>query len=218
VGAELELGSVRLLEPVSPSKILCIGKNYRKHAAEMGGSVPEEPLVFMKPPSSLLAPGETVLLPAVSERVDYEAELGVVIGRRGRNVSVDDALDHVFGYTALCDVTARDLQARDDQWTRAKGFDTFCPTGPVLVTSLDPTKLKIRLWQNDTLRQDGETADLVFSVRELIAYLSGIMTLEPGDLIATGTPDGVGPLHAGDAIRIEIDGVLPLQFRVQASP
>lgn len=202
------------LVPVSPSKIICVAKNYREHAKEMQGEVPEEPLLFFKPPSSLLDPGGSVVLPPGVERTDFEAELGVVIGKRATRVTEVDAMAHVFGYTVVCDVTARDYQKKDRLWTRAKGFDTFCPVGPELVTDLEPDALRIHLVQNGETRQDGNTRDMVFSIAEVIAFASSFMTLEPGDLIATGTPHGVGPLSRGDAIRIEIDGLEVLQFSV----
>jgi 2-keto-4-pentenoate hydratase/2-oxohepta-3-ene-1,7-dioic acid hydratase in catechol pathway len=210
------LSTARLECPVAPRTIFGIGKNYRAHASEMGGPVPTEPLVFAKTTSSLLAPNGTVVLPRVSKRVDYEGELGVVIGKRARHVPVDRALDYVFGYTALCDVTARDLQKSDGQWTRAKGFDTFCPTGPAVVTGIDPSSLALRLSVNGATRQDGNTKDMVFDVATLVAHLSTFATLEPGDLIATGTPEGVGPLSPGDAVEVEIERIGVLTFRVAA--
>lgn len=209
------LASVKLLAPVTPTKVVCVGRNYRAHAAELGNDVPAEPLLFFKPPSSIVGPGETIHLPSASSHVDHEAELGVVIGKRSRNVAPEHALDHVFGYTCVNDVTARDLQKKDGQWARAKGFDTFCPTGPLLVTNLDPTTCGVRCRVNETVRQDGNTRDMIFSVRQLVAYISAIMTLEPGDLIATGTPHGVGRLEDGDVVDVEIDGIGVLQSRVQ---
>ncbi len=206
--------SSQALAPVVPSKIICVAKNYREHAKEMQGEVPAEPLLFFKPPSSLLDPGGNVRLPPSVERTDFEAELGVVIGSRASQVSEAEALKHVFGYTVVCDVTARDYQKKDRLWTRAKGFDTFCPAGPELVTDLEPDALRIHLAQNGETRQDGNTRDMVFSIAQVIAFASSFMTLEPGDLIATGTPHGVGPLASGDAIRIEIDGLEVLEFGV----
>jgi 2-keto-4-pentenoate hydratase/2-oxohepta-3-ene-1,7-dioic acid hydratase in catechol pathway len=204
---KVELDGAKLLAPVKPSKIVCVGRNYRAHAAELGNDVPTEPLLFFKPPSSIVGPEDAIELPSASSHVDHEAELGVVIGTRARNVSVDQALDHVFGYTGVNDVTARDLQKKDGQWARAKGFDSFCPAGPLLVTDLDPTMRAVRCRVNDAGRQDGNTRDMIFSVRHLIAYISAIMTLEPGDLIATGTPHGVGPLVSGDVVEVEIEGL-----------
>ncbi len=197
----------QLRAPVTPSKILCIGRNYAAHAKELGNDVPKEPLLFLKPPSSLLEPGGTIRLPPESERVEHEAELGVVIGRTCRNVKREDALSHVFGYTCVGDITARDLQRKDVQFTRAKGFDTFCPVGPWIETELDPSKLALRCRVNGVVKQDGSTSDMIFDVPALIAYASRMMTLEPGDLIATGTPEGVGPLVRGDRLEIEISGI-----------
>jgi 2-keto-4-pentenoate hydratase/2-oxohepta-3-ene-1,7-dioic acid hydratase in catechol pathway len=203
--------------PVAPSKIVCVGRNYAAHAAELGNTVPKIPLWFMKPPSSLLAPGGTVELPPESERVEHEAELAVVIGLGGRRIPRDRALEHVFGYTIACDVTARDLQKSDGQWTRAKGFDTFCPIGPYVVTGVDASELSIRLTVNDAPRQSGNTRHMVFGLAELISELSSVMTLTPGDVILTGTPEGVGPLGAGDRVRIEIDQLGALEFSVDRS-
>jgi len=203
-----------LLCPVDARKIFGIGKNYKAHANEMGGDVPKEPLVFAKATSSLLGPGGTVLLPSESVRVDYEAELGVVIGRRCRRVSVDEALSCVFGYTVVCDVTARDLQFGDGQWTRAKSFDTFCPVGPHVVTGIDPGELDLRLTIRGETRQAANTRDMVFDVARLVSHVSSFATLEPGDLIATGTPDGVGPLAEGDEVDVSISDVGSLSFRV----
>lgn len=204
---QIARSAARLLAPVTPSKIVCVGRNYRAHAAELGNDAPAEPLLFFKPPSSIIGPDDTIELPTASTRVDHEAELGVVIGSRCRHVSVDRALEHVFGYTCINDVTARDLQKKDGQWARAKGFDTFCPAGPVLVTNIDPDVLGVRCRVGETLRQDGHTRDMIFSVRHLVAYISDIMTLEPGDLIATGTPHGVGPLAHDDVVQVEVDGI-----------
>jgi 2-keto-4-pentenoate hydratase/2-oxohepta-3-ene-1,7-dioic acid hydratase in catechol pathway len=213
-GPAVALGAARFVAPVWPSKILCVGKNYRAHAKEMGGEVPSEPLLFMKPHSSLLDPGGTVRLPRESERVEYEAELAVVIGRRGRRIPAEQALGHVFGYAVACDVTARDLQRKDGQWTRAKGFDTFCPVGAEIATGIDPSALALRLSVNGELRQDGTTSDMVFDVATLVAYASNVMTLLPGDLILTGTPEGVGLLRAGDRVSVQIERVGSLEFDV----
>jgi len=197
----------RLLAPVEPGKIIGIGSNYRDHAAEMGKPVPAEPKIFLKATSALIGPEERIEIPPRTTRVDHEAELGVVIGRRCRRVSVADAMDHVFGYTCVNDVTARDFQVADGVFARAKGFDSFCPVGPAVVAGLDPRALSVRARVNDHLRQDGTTSDMVFDVAMLVAYVSQVMTLEPGDLIATGTPAGVGVLVAGDRVVIEIEGV-----------
>jgi 2-keto-4-pentenoate hydratase/2-oxohepta-3-ene-1,7-dioic acid hydratase in catechol pathway len=200
--------------PVSPSKIVCIGRNYAAHAKELGNDVPAEPLLFLKPPSSLIGPDGLVALPAESTRVEHEAELGVVIGRRARSVSAADAASSIFGYTCVCDVTARDLQRKDGQWTRAKGFDTFCPVGPWIETEADPSNLGVFCRVNGELRQDGRTSQMIFSVPTLIAYVSRVMTLEPGDLLVTGTPEGVGLLASGDALEVEVERVGVLRMRV----
>jgi 2-keto-4-pentenoate hydratase/2-oxohepta-3-ene-1,7-dioic acid hydratase in catechol pathway len=210
------LGAARRLCPVAPSKILCIGRNYRAHAKEMGAEVPPIPLLFLKPPSSLLDPDGVVLLPPESSRVEHEAELGVVIGRRVHRVPLERAMKAVFGYTAVGDVTARDLQKADGQWSRAKGFDTFCPVGPEVVAGLDPAELSVRGYVNGVLRQDGNTRDMIFSVAALVSHLSQAMTLEPGDLVATGTPEGVGPLADGDRFEVEVQGVGRLGVSVRA--
>ncbi len=215
-GRRVALASGHLRFPVGPTKIPCIGRNYRAHAAELGHDVPTEPLVFLKPPSALLDPGGTVLLPPESTRVEHEAELGVVIGKRCRRVPPERALDFVFGYTVVCDVTARDLQKKDGQWSRAKGFDTFCPVGPYVVTGVDPAALGIRLRVGEALRQDGNTRDMIFDIARVVSHVSQAMTLLPGDLIATGTPEGVGPLAPGDHVAVEIDELGTLEFNVAA--
>jgi 2-keto-4-pentenoate hydratase/2-oxohepta-3-ene-1,7-dioic acid hydratase in catechol pathway len=198
----------RLLAPVIPTKVVAVGKNYVDHASEMGGHVPELPLIFLKPPTSVIGPLQTIRLPAASEEVHHEAELAVVIGKVARNVAIEEAGAHILGYTAANDVTARDLQRTDGQWTRAKGFDTFCPLGPAIDTELDPLEgLSIICRVNGDIRQTGSTADMVFGVGELVAHVSSIMTLLPGDVILTGTPAGVGPIEAGDTVEVEIEGV-----------
>jgi 2-keto-4-pentenoate hydratase/2-oxohepta-3-ene-1,7-dioic acid hydratase in catechol pathway len=208
------LGDVTLLAPVTPSKIICVGRNYPAHAAEHGAEVPDEPLLFFKPPSAVIGPGAPILLPPQSERVDYEAELVVVIGRQCRNVPADKAWDYVLGITCGNDVTARDLQRRDNQWTRAKGFDTFCPLGPWLVTGLredEVTDLTITCRVERKTRQKARISEMAFSPAELIAYASAIMTLEPGDVLMTGTPEGVGPLAPGDMVEVDIEHIGILQ-------
>jgi 2-keto-4-pentenoate hydratase/2-oxohepta-3-ene-1,7-dioic acid hydratase in catechol pathway len=197
----------RLLCPVEPSKIVCVGRNYAAHAKELGNEVPKEPLLFLKPPSSLIAHGAMIALPAQSERVEYEAEIGVVIGRRLRDASESEARAAIFGFTCLNDVTARDLQRRDVQFTRAKSFDTFCPVGPWIETERDPDDLTIIGRVNGSERQRAHTRDMVFSIVKLLRFISSVMTLMPGDLIATGTPEGVGPLAAQDIVEIEIEGL-----------
>jgi 2-keto-4-pentenoate hydratase/2-oxohepta-3-ene-1,7-dioic acid hydratase in catechol pathway len=199
-----------LLAPAHPTKVVCVGLNYAAHADESSMALPAEPLLFLKPPSSVIGPGASILLPPQSERVDYEAELAVVIGRRCQDVSPEEAWDYVLGVTCGNDVTARDLQKRDNQWTRAKGFDTFCPLGPWLVTGLserDVTDLEVVCRVNGAVRQRGRTADMVFSPPKLIAYIASIMTLEPGDVVMTGTPAGIGPLAAGDVVEVEVEGI-----------
>lgn len=199
-----------------PSKIIGIGVNYRAHAIEMGKGLPEEPLMFLKPRSAVIAGGEAIERPAGYERVDYEGELGVVIGQRARRVPRDRALDVVLGLVCVNDVTVRDLQKRDVQFTRAKGFDTFCPIGPRIVAGLDPSRLAIKTRVNGVVKQDSSTADLIFDVPTLIAFCSNHMTLEPGDVISTGTPSGVGNLAPGDVVQIEIEGIGVLENPVIA--
>jgi 2-keto-4-pentenoate hydratase/2-oxohepta-3-ene-1,7-dioic acid hydratase in catechol pathway len=190
-----------------PGKIVCIGQNYRAHAAEMGKGIPEEPLLFLKPPTAVIGDGMPIERPDGYERVDYEGELGVVIGRRAKSVPRERALEHVQGYVCVNDVTVRDLQKKDGQWTRAKGFDTFCPIGPRVATGLDPSTLRITTRVNGVIKQDSSTADLIFDVPALIAFVSRHMTLEEGDVISTGTPSGVGPLLPGDVVEVEISGI-----------
>jgi 2-keto-4-pentenoate hydratase/2-oxohepta-3-ene-1,7-dioic acid hydratase in catechol pathway len=201
-----------------PSKIIGIGVNYRAHALEMAKGLPEEPLMFLKPRSALIAGGEAIERPAGYERVDYEGELGVVIGQRARHVTRAQALDVVLGFVCINDVTVRDLQKRDGQWTRAKGFDTFCPIGPRIVAGLDPSKLAIATRVNGVVKQDSTTADLIFDVPTLIAFVSAHMTLEVGDVISTGTPSGVGNLSPGDEVEVEIEGIGVLKNPVIARP
>ena len=193
--------------PLSPTKIVCVGRNYRAHARELGNEVPAEPLLFLKPPSSLVAPGMPIVLPRASKQVEFEGEIGVVIGTRLRHARDADAAGAIAGVVALNDVTARDLQRTDGQWTRAKGFDTFCPVAEAPVPVDDLAGLTILTRVNGAERQRGSSSEMVFPIPELLAYISRIMTLEPGDLVATGTPAGVGPLHAGDVVEVEIAGV-----------
>ena len=202
-----DLSEVKLLLPCLPSKIIAVGRNYRAHAVEMNNDVPTYPLIFLKPPSSLITNGENIILPPQSKRVEHEAELAIVVGKQSRWLTRENALDAVFGYTIANDVTARDLQASDGQWTRAKGFDTFCPVGPWIETEFDPTDALITCHVNDTLRQMSSTREMIFSVQQLMLYINSIMTLEPGDLILTGTPAGVGLLQAGDKVSVHIDGI-----------
>jgi 2-keto-4-pentenoate hydratase/2-oxohepta-3-ene-1,7-dioic acid hydratase in catechol pathway len=202
-----------------PGKIVCVGRNYGAHAAELGHALPAEPLLFLKPPSAVIGPGDPIVLPRLPERlsrVDFEGELVAIIGRRLRHAAPESALEAVAGYTCGNDVTARDLQEADDQWTRAKGFDSFCPLGPV-VAPLDPAHLSVVTRVNGAVRQRGDTGEMLHSVAELLAYISGIMTLEPGDAVFTGTPPGVGPLHDGDVVEVEVEGCGVLRNPVRAA-
>jgi 2-keto-4-pentenoate hydratase/2-oxohepta-3-ene-1,7-dioic acid hydratase in catechol pathway len=212
----LSLEQSVLLPPVNPSKIICVGRNYREHAAELGNEVPAEPLLFFKPPSALLASGGTVIRPKLSQKVDHEGELGVVIGRRCHKLGADeDVRQYILGYTCINDVTARDLQKKDGQWTRGKGFDTFGPVGPVVSDTPDPwAGVGVQTWVNGAIRQDGNTRDFIFPLDAVIRYISQVMTLVPGDLIATGTPSGVGPLVAGDTVEVTVEGVGTLRNTV----
>jgi 2-keto-4-pentenoate hydratase/2-oxohepta-3-ene-1,7-dioic acid hydratase in catechol pathway len=205
--ANIPLEKVKLLAPVEPSKIICIGRNYIAHAKEHNVDVPEVPLIFLKPPSSVIGPEEPIILPPQSTRVEHEAELVVVIGKKGRWIEASEAYNYILGYTVGNDVTARDLQNKDGQWTRAKGFDTFCPIGPWIETVFDPADAMISCYVNDDMRQMASTRDMVFNVRQLIAYISSVMTLLPGDLIFTGTPSGVGPLFNGEILKTSIEGI-----------
>lgn len=214
----LALESVTLLPPTSPSKILCVGRNYALHAAEHDAQVPDIPLLFLKPPSSLLGPFQPILLPPQSQQVEHEAELAVVVKQSGRWIQPGEAKQYILGYTAAIDVTARDLQRSDGQWTRGKGFDTFCPIGPWIETELDPADVLITCSVNGQLRQMGSTRDMVFTVEQLVAFASSVMTLQAGDLILTGTPAGVGPLVAGDEVTVEIEGLGTLTNPVQSQP
>ena len=205
--AKMPLSQVSLLPPSQPTKILCVGRNYVDHAKELGNPVPQMPLIFMKPPSSVIGTGDTILLPPQSSQVEHEGELVAVIGRRARNILAENAAEFIFGYTVGNDITARDLQRTDGQWTRAKGFDTFCSFGPWIDTDFDPSDAVITSRVNGQMRQMASTRDMIFTVRVLIAFISSVMTLEPGDLIFTGTPAGVGALEAGDVVDVEIEGL-----------
>lgn len=197
-----------ILSPVIPTKVICVGKNYEEHADEMGGDLPEEPLIFMKPATSVIGPNANVVYPRISNLVHHEAELAVVMSRPARHVRAEDASQYIFGYTAANDVTARDLQLRDGQWTRAKGFDSFCPLGPAIETELDPLeRLAVICRVNGEVRQAGFTSDMVFGVAEIIEYVTAFTTLLPGDVILTGTPAGVGPVSPGDVMEVEVDGI-----------
>jgi 2-keto-4-pentenoate hydratase/2-oxohepta-3-ene-1,7-dioic acid hydratase in catechol pathway len=209
------LEEVKLLAPVVPTKIVSVGLNYRDHAKELDMPVPEEPVIFIKPATAVIGPEETIIYPACSTRVDYEAELGVVIKGKVRNVSREQASEHIAGYTCFNDVTARDLQKKDVQWTRAKSFDTFAPIGPWVETDLDPSDLRIRAFLNGEVKQDSSTAEFIFTVPELVSFVSGVMTLSPGDVISTGTPSSVGPMESGDEVVVEIEGIGRLRNRVE---
>lgn len=213
-GIRHQLRDVRILAPCVPSKIVAVGLNYRSHAREVGASIPETPLLFLKPSSAVIGPEDDIAYPKASRRVDYEGALGVVIGREAWRVPAAEALDHVLGYTCFNDVTARDLQSSDGQWTRAKGFNTFAPFGPCIETELDPADVPVRTLLNGEVRQDGNTSDLIYSVAEVIAFVSGIMTLLPGDVIATGTPGGIGPMSPGDVVEVTIPPVGTLRNRL----
>jgi len=217
--ARVPLSEAALLAPVTPSKIVCVGRNYRAHAAELGNEVPAEPLIFLKPPSSLLAPGGVIIRPRVSERVDFEGELGIVIGMRCFRPPADfDVRSCILGYTAVNDVTARDLQKKDAQWTRGKGFDTFCPVGPVVVSwgEIDPwAGVSVETRVNGEIGQSGNSRDFIFPPDVVIRYIAEFMTLMPGDLIATGTPEGVGPLVEGDIVEVSVEGIGALRNSVQ---
>ena len=216
----IPLNEAELLPPVTPSKIVCVGRNYREHAKELGNEVPTEPLLFFKPPSSLLAHKGTVLMPSQSERVDFEGELALVIGQRASKLPANaDWRSYIRGYTITNDVTARDLQKKDGQWTRAKGFDTFCPVGPLVSNEVDPEKgLIVETRVNGELRQHGSTADFIFSIPALLSYITAAITLEPGDLLLTGTPAGVVPLSAGDRVEVSIAGLGVLSNTFAAAP
>jgi 2-keto-4-pentenoate hydratase/2-oxohepta-3-ene-1,7-dioic acid hydratase in catechol pathway len=217
-GARYPLADVRLLAPVLPSKIVAIGKNYAAHAREMGGEPPAEPVIFLKPSTAVAGPVDPIIRPvALSKRVDYEGELAVVIGRVCRDVPADQAGAYVFGYTCANDVTARDLQATDGQWARAKGFDTFCPLGPWIETQLDPSDLEIRTTVNGEVKQESRTSLLLHAVPALVSYAAAVMTLLPGDVLLTGTPEGVGPLDHGDQVSVTIEGIGTLTNRVADS-
>ncbi len=214
--AKTPLADVKLVAPSEPTKILCVGRNYVEHAKELGNEVPKVPLVFMKPPSSIISEGETIILPPQSKQIEHEAELVIVIGKRGRHISPEDAKNYILGYTIGNDVTARDLQKTDGQWTRAKGFDTFCPFGPWIDTDFDPADAVVTCRVSGQMRQMASTRDMVFNVPTLIAYISSFVTLEPGDLIFTGTPAGVGELRDGDEVIVEIEGLGALRNLVKA--
>ena len=206
-GAARSLDQVQLVAPATPSKLVCVGRNYAEHAAELGNDVPPEPLIFLKPPTTVVGPDAPVVYPAISTRVDHEGELALVIGARCRNLSEEEAASVVFGYTVANDVTARDLQRSDGQWTRGKGFDTFAPIGPWIDDDFDPADRDVRCLVNDEVRQHGNTGLLIYSIPRVLAHVTRFMTLEPGDLLLTGTPAGVGPVQPGDVMTVEVEGL-----------
>ncbi|MBI5157789.1 MAG: fumarylacetoacetate hydrolase family protein [Acidimicrobiia bacterium] len=203
----LGFDDVHLLAPVFPTKVVCVGRNYVDHAIERGEKVPEEPVIFLKPATAVIGPGAAIVLPAEAHEVHHEAELAIVVGRVARRVAAEDASGYILGYTAANDVSARDLQKKDGQWTRAKGFDTFCPLGPGIETEIDPLGLRITCSVNGELRQDASTEDMVFGVAEIFAFITRVMTLLPGDVVLTGTPAGVGPIRPGDRVEVEIERI-----------
>ncbi len=213
--ATYSLDGVKLLAPCKPSKIVAVGLNYRDHALELGFPIPENPIIFLKPPTTIIGPGDRIVVPAMSSRIDYEAELGVVIRNATRCVSAEEAAGHILGYTCANDITARDLQKQDGQWTRAKSFDTFCPVGPWIETDLDPGNLLVESYHNERRMQSSRTSQFIFSVDRLLSFISEIMTLNAGDLIITGTPAGVGPMRHGDEIEVRIEGIGRLLNSVQ---
>ncbi len=213
-GQEYSLGEIELLTPAEPSKIVAVGLNYAKHAGELKETLTGNPILFIKPSTACLAHGQSIVYPEISTRVDYEAELAVVIGKTCRNVSEREAAGYIFGYTALNDVTARDIQKQDAQWTRAKSFDTFCPFGPYIETEFDPENKRVQSFLSGKIMQDGNTADMLFGVNALVSFISRCMTLLPGDVIATGTPEGIGPMQKGDTIEINIEGLETLKNTV----
>jgi 2-keto-4-pentenoate hydratase/2-oxohepta-3-ene-1,7-dioic acid hydratase in catechol pathway len=209
---------VTLLAPVRPRKIVCVGRNYAAHAAELGNEVPKEPLIFLKPPSAIIGPDEPIVIPSISQRVEHEGELALVIGKRCSHLSDgEDPLSYICGYTCLNDVTARDIQKNEVQFTRAKGFDTFCPVGPYLETDVNPLNVLVETRVNGVRRQSGSTSLMVYPIPFLVRWISRMMTLEPGDVIATGTPAGVGPLFPGDTVEVSVAGVGVLRNPVHAA-
>jgi 2-keto-4-pentenoate hydratase/2-oxohepta-3-ene-1,7-dioic acid hydratase in catechol pathway len=211
----ISIDKVRLLAPVSPGKIICVGLNYKDHAKELNMPIPDEPILFLKPHTSVIGPGDDIIYPDGVTRLDYEAELALVIKRQAKDISPDESADHILGYTCLNDITARDLQKKDGQWTRAKSFDTFCPIGPFIVTDIDARNLDIELFVNCQRRQHSSTSNLIFDTSFLVSFISRIMTLMPGDIIATGTPPGVGPLSPGDEVEVRISNIASLKNLVR---
>ena len=216
-GPEVSSEGLKLLPPITPSKIVCVGLNYKDHAREMGKALPEEPLIFLKPASAVIGPGASIRAPEWAGRVDHEAEVGLVIKKVTRHVKAAQAADHILGLTCVNDVTARELQAKDVQYSRAKGFDTFCPIGPCIAVGLEGKDLEVKGYVNGDLRQHSRTRELIFTIPEVIEFISAVMTLLPGDVIATGTPSGVGPIKAGDSVTVHVEGVGALTNPVAAA-
>ncbi|NQT47073.1 MAG: fumarylacetoacetate hydrolase family protein [Candidatus Omnitrophica bacterium] len=214
----IAIDSVRIVAPSAPSKIILVGLNYKEHARELGMELPTEPIIFMKPPSAVIGHLADIIYPSNVAQLDYEAELACVIKKRAHRINAKEAGDYILGYTCLNDVTARDLQKKDGQWTRAKSFDTFCPVGPHIETEIDPRGLKVELVLNGNTRQRCETSDMIFSPEDLVAFISRVMTLFPGDIISTGTPKGVGPMVPGDEVEVQIEGIGVLRNKVMPSP
>jgi len=206
-GDEYRLSEVELLSPSSPSKVVAVGLNYKDHAKELGMEMPDEPILFLKPPTSVIGPDQEIKYPAQSKEVDYEAELAIVIGKATKDVSVENTDDFILGYSCANDVTARDLQRKDGQWSRAKSFDTFCPVGPWIETELDPDNLDIKLLLDDEVKQHSKTSQMMFNCRQLVSFISRVMMLSPGDVILTGTPPGVGPMQPNSKVEVEVEGI-----------
>lgn len=208
-GPGVALAEVKLLAPVLPGKLVCVGRNYREHAKELGNPVPDELLTFLKPPSTVIGPGEKIVRPSITQRLDYEGELAIVVGKQCRHIRDDeDVRQYIRGFTCANDVTARDIQKKDNQWTRGKGFDTFCPVGPIVSDEIDPWKgVKVQTRVNGELKQDGNTNQFIFSIEQILRYITRVMTLFPGDLIPTGTPAGVGQIQAGDTVEVSVEGI-----------
>lgn len=211
----IDFSEAKLFPPCEPSKIVCVGLNYRNHAQEMKDRIPEEPVLFIKPSTAVIGPNDKIIYPQMSKRVDYEAELGVVIKDKIKDLEENQVKEHILGYTCFNDVTARDLQSKDGQWTRAKSFDTFAPIGPVIATDIDPNNLDIQLFLNGELKQNSNTSQLIFSVEKLVSFISKIMTLLPGDVIATGTPSGVGPMEVEDTVEVKIEKIGVLKNKIK---
>ena len=213
-GVTVPLNEVHIMPPCLPTKIVAVGLNYRSHAQELAMQLPEEPLLFLKPPTAVIGPDDYIYYPAMSHRLDYEAELGVVMGRKAKDVSIHEVDEYILGYTCFNDVTARDLQGKDVQFTRSKSFDTFAPIGPWIETELDPADCRVESYLDGQLKQSGNTSDLVFPVHHLISFISSVMTLLPGDVIATGTPSGIGPMQVGNTVEVKIEGIGTLRNQV----